>query len=295
VSGSGLTAGSCALLACVFEVQARKPGNVSPSCDFEDVTYADFLLSANAIAPVIDAALQGNFHVGQLVLECIKATRAVTSTNTNLGILLLLAPLLKAGDSDVHGGVERVLQTLTIDDARAVYEAIRLACPGGMGEVAEQDIDREPTVSLRQVMALAAQRDLIARQYENGFADVFAEGLPALQQAIERLHSIEGGIISCHLQLLARHRDSLIERKLGQGEAAEASRRAAQVLAAGWPERPEGKLALKDYDVWLRGRGHQRNPGTTADLVTACLFVLLREDRLRLPLEIPFAAQDPYG
>jgi triphosphoribosyl-dephospho-CoA synthase len=279
----------------VFEVKARKPGNVSPLCDFEDVTYADFVRSADAIAPVIDSAQQGDFCVGQIVLECIKATRQVTSTNTNLGILLLLAPLTKAGNSDLQSGVQRVLQMLTSEDARAVYEAIRLACPGGMGEVAEQDIRQEPTQSLQQVMALAAQRDLIARQYVNGFAEVFAEGLPALQQGIERLRSIEGGIISCHLQLLARHRDSLIERKLGQREAAEASRRAEQVLAAGWPERPEGKAALKDYDVWLRGRGHQRNPGTTADLVTACLFVLLREGRLKLPLEIPFAAEDPYG
>jgi triphosphoribosyl-dephospho-CoA synthase len=295
VSGSGLTAGSCALLACVFEVQARKPGNVSSVCDFEDVTYADFVRSADAIAPVIDSALQGDFRVGQIVLECVKATRKVTSTNTNLGILLLLAPLVKAGDGNLRSGVERVLQMLTIDDARAVCEAIRLACPGGMGEVAEQDIHQEPTVSLRQVMALAAARDLVALQYVNGFAEVFAEGLPALQQGIERLRSIEGGIISCHLQLLARHRDSLIERKLGQREAAEASRRAAHVLDTGWPERPEGRAALKDYDVWLRGCGHQRNPGTTADLVTACLFVLLREGRLKLPLEIPFAAEDPYG
>jgi len=283
------------MLACVFEVQARKPGNVCPLCHFEDVTYADFVLSANAIAPVIDAALQWDFCVGQTVLEGIKATREVTSTNTNLGILLLLAPLVKAGDSDLRAGVERVLQMLTINDARSVYQAIRLACPGGMGEVAEEDIHKEPTQSLRQVMALAAQRDLIARQYVNGFVEVFAEGVPALQQGIERMRSIEGGIISCHLQLLARHRDSLIERKLGQREAAEASQRAEQVLAAGWPERPEGRAALKDYDAWLRGRGHQRNPGTTADLVTACLFVLLREGRLRLPLEIPFAAEDPYG
>ena len=116
-----------------------------------------------------------------------------------------------------------------------------------------------------------------------------------MQQGIERTHSIEGGIIYCHLYLLARHRDSLIERKLGQRESAEASRRAEQVLAAGWPERPEGKAALTDYDAWLRSRGHQRNPGTTADLVTACLFVLVREDRLKLPMDIPFAAEDPYG
>jgi triphosphoribosyl-dephospho-CoA synthase len=295
VNATDLTAGSCAFLACVFEVQARKPGNVSPVCEFEDVAYADFVLSADAVAPVIDLALQRDFSVGQIVLEGIKATRQVTSTNTNLGILLLLAPLLKAGVSDLPSGIEGVLQTLTVDDARAVYEAIRLACPGGMGEVADEDIRREPSQSLRQVMALAAQRDLIARQYVNGFAEVFAEGLPALQQGIERLHSIEGGVICCHLQLLARHGDSLIERKLGQRESAEARRRAEQVLAAGWPERREGKAALRDYDLWLRGRGHQRNPGTTADLVTACLFVLLREGRLKLPLEIPFAAEYPYG
>src|SRR5260370_16608654 len=152
-----------------------------------------------------------------------------------------------------------------------------------MGEVAEKEFRQERTQSVGQVMALAAQRDLIARQYVNGFAEVFTEGLPALQKGIEQMRSIEGGIICCHLQLLARHHDSLIERKLGQREAAEASQRAEQVLAAGWPERPEGKAALKDYDVWLRGRGHQRNPGTTADLLTPCLFVLPRQATLKLP------------
>jgi len=97
VSGSGLTAGSCALLACVFEVQARKPGNVSLLCDFEDVTYADFLLSGNAIAPVIDLALQETLMSAESCWSVSKKRGKVTSTNTNLGIMLLLAPLVKQG------------------------------------------------------------------------------------------------------------------------------------------------------------------------------------------------------
>ena len=101
----------------------------------------------------------------------------VTRTNSNLGILLLLAPLAKAAaESNVRTGLGRVLDELDVEDSRQVYEAIRLANPGGLGQVAEQDIKEGPTLPLRQVMSLAAGRDLIARQYANGFREVFEEG-----------------------------------------------------------------------------------------------------------------------
>ena len=104
------------------------------------------------------------------MLGAIEATRRVVSTNTNLGIVLLLAPLAAVADCvDLAEGVEAVLAATTVDDARHVYHAIRLAQPGGLGEVSDQDIAREPTISLRDVMGLAADRDLIARQYANGF------------------------------------------------------------------------------------------------------------------------------
>ncbi len=112
------------------------------------------------------------------VERAIEATRQVVATNTNLGMVLLLAPLAAVPHgTSLESGVEAVLDATTVADARAVYRAIRLAQPGGMGSVPEQDIAEEPTLPLRAVMAMAADRDLVARQYANGFREVFGDAL----------------------------------------------------------------------------------------------------------------------
>src|SRR5688572_21198196 len=83
----------CVRTACLWEATARKAGNVHPFAEFDDLKYADFVRSGEAIAPVLDA-----YHeqpLGITILEAIRATRAVVNTNTNLGIVLLLAPLSK--------------------------------------------------------------------------------------------------------------------------------------------------------------------------------------------------------
>jgi triphosphoribosyl-dephospho-CoA synthase len=275
-------AGLWAQAACIWEVMACKPGNVHRRRDFPGLTCTDFLLSAAAIAPVMTMACQQ--HVGLTVLRSIEATRRVVRTNTNLGIVLLLAPLASVPPGEpLRLGVERVLAGLDVEDGRLVYRAIRLAVPGGMGEVAEQDVRAEPTQTLRQVMALAADRDLVARQYANGYAEVLDFGLPALRAGLGRL-PLEQAIVSLHLQLMANYPDTLIARKRGTAEAEEAARRAAAVLAAGWPGGAGAEEALADLDVWLCAEGNGRNPGATADLVTACLFAALREGGLSLPL-----------
>ena len=271
-----LSIGLCTQLACIWEATARKPGNIHRYRNFDDASYVDFIVSAAACAPVLESA-QGR-SVGQTLLEGIRATRQVARTNTNLGILLLLAPLASvAPGQPLREGLSRVLDALEVADARAAYEAIRLANPSGLGRVAEQDVFEEPTQTLRQVMALAADRDLIALQYVNGFAQVFEEGVPALRLALDRGATLEGAIIACQLHLLARHPDSLIARKRGLDEAAEVSRQAAQVIAAGWDAGQGAWEVLSRFDAWLHEEGHSRNPGTTADLVAGCLFVALRE------------------
>ncbi|MGH7172273.1 MAG: triphosphoribosyl-dephospho-CoA synthase [Gemmataceae bacterium] len=280
-------AGLCAQIACVWEATARKPGNVHRYSDFEDSNYLDFVLSAAAIAPILTTACHR--RVGVTILECVQVSRRVAATNTNLGIILLLAPLAAVPSAqDPRSGVERVLAALDVDDARLTYQAIRLAAPGGLGCVAEQDVHDEPTQSLRQVMTLAAERDLIARQYVNGFSEVFDEGVPALLAGIERTATMEGAIVFAHLHLLANHPDTLIARKRGWAEAEEAARRARAVLDAGCSE-------LEQFDAWLRAEGHGRNPGATADLLTACLFILLRENRITLPSPFPWIAGSPFS
>lgn len=283
------TIGLHAQLACVWEATARKPGNVHRFADFDDLTYLDFVTAAAAVAPVL--ARSPDQRVGRTILEGMRATRRVASTNANLGILLLLAPLTKAAaGADLRAGLTRVLDYLDVEDARLVYEAIRLANPGGLGQAPEQDVRDEPTQTLREVMALAANRDGIARQYAYGFRELFDVGAPAVLEGIAQTGSMEGAIIFAHLRLMARCPDTLIARKCGLAEAEESARRARGVLDAGWLHNPGGRAALAGLDAWLREKGRRRNPGTTADLIAACLFVLLHRGDVAAPLQVPWAA-----
>jgi triphosphoribosyl-dephospho-CoA synthase len=280
--------GQFAALACIWEVTARKPGNVHRDQDFADVGLVDFLVSAVAIVPVFDKA-EGR-PVGETVLDAIQATRQVTATNTNLGIVLLLAPMAAVPlQEDLRSGLGCVLNRLTVHDSQAVYEAIRLAQPGGLASVPEQDIRQPPTLPLRDIMALAQDRDLIARQYVNDFQQVFDLGVPALIQGLEKTKCLENAIIWTYLSILGQLRDSLIARKCGQDEAAEASRQARAVLDAGWPDRVVGQKALAEFDAWCSARGHERNPGATADLVTASLFAALRQGIMKVPSPWPWS------
>jgi triphosphoribosyl-dephospho-CoA synthase len=278
-----LSLGLLAQVACLLEVSARKPGNVHRDRDFADSDYLDFVLSASAIAGPLDRARE--LGVGRTILEAVEATRRVVATNTNLGMILLLAPLAASpGDVPLREGVAAVLDALTVDDARLAYRAIRLARPGGLGSSLEQDVADEPTVTLRDAMRLAAGRDLVALQYADGFAEVFDVAVPTLSTSLAGGHSLETAIITAHLALMARCPDTLILRKRGPAEAEESARRSADVLASGWPEESEGCAALDDFDAWLRDDGHARNPGATADLVAAALFAALADGTIGLPL-----------
>jgi triphosphoribosyl-dephospho-CoA synthase len=281
MSGARPSPGQLAQVACLLEVTARKPGNVHRGADFAGTHYLDVLLSATAIGPALDGARTRG--VGRAVLDAVEATRRVVATNTNLGMVLLLAPLAAVPeDVALPLGVGAVLAALTLDDARLAYRAIRLAEPGGLGAVADQDVAAEPSVTLRDAMRLAADRDLVARQYADGFAEVFGIALPALRSTLAVGQPLETAIIAAHLTLLARCPDTLILRKRGPAVAAEASRRAAEVLAAGWPDAPPDLLGA--FDAWLRADGHAHNPGATADLVAAAVFAALRDGTIGLPI-----------
>ncbi len=368
--------GRCAQLACILEVMARKAGNVHPGRAFDDLTHRDFLASAAAIVPAMDS----DETLGRMILHAVEATRAVVSSNANLGIILLLAPLAAATRAESLGsGIERsevmneapalnspplgpalnspplgkggkgessepkrmsrnrdnsedsvccnsspdrevasdppypplprgggrrlplpeckvpmleenrhyfrtllkaVLAATTVADSVDVYRAIRLANPGGLGSVNQEDIGNEPTKPLRDVMALAADRDLVARQYANGFREVWEAGVPLLTEDWQKHGTLERAIVRCQLGLMAAYPDTLILRKAGSEEARLSSVRAAEVLDAGWPDTVAGRRAFAEFDAWLRADGRRRNPGATADLVTACLFVALWQDTI---------------
>lgn len=273
-----LPAGVAATLACLLEVSAPKVGNVHRGADFDDVTFVDFALSAAAVGPAMQHAADTG-RVGESVLQAVQAMRGVAPNNTYLGAILLLAPLAAVPASvDIGAGVGQVLTQLNAADARHVYEAIRLANPGGLGQVAEADVHDQPPVSLIDAMRLAAERDLVARQYANGFREVLEGIVPRLTAAVvERGRSLADAIVHVQLQTMSDFPDSLIARKSGAAVARQASDWAAQILASGEPGDRAYREGLADLDFWLRADGHKRNPGTTADLIAAGLFVALRD------------------
>lgn len=275
--------GTLAQIACLLEVAAPKAGNVHLAASFDDTTWMDFAVAAAAFAPVMDRARERS--LGETVLDAVRASCAATGQNVNLGIILLCSVIatVRSGD-DIRAGVESVLDRLDAEDCRRVYEAITLAAPGGLGEAETSDVHDEPPSDLIASMRLAADRDLVARQYANGFVEVFDDGLPCLEAALSDALGLDDAIVRLHLELMARHPDSLIARKCGIETARESAARATVVLDAGWPTA-EGTEAYAKLDGWLRADGHRRNPGTSADLVAAVLFVALRTGTIPLPLQ----------
>ena len=266
-------------LACQREVQSPKPGNVSPGNDFADATVADFLASADAIAPVMAMAFER--PLGTTILDCVEATRQVVRHNTNLGIILLIAPLAAVPPSkSLAEGIGEVLQNTTVDDSIATYEAIRRAQPAGLGEVKDQDLQQAPTQNLVECMRLAADRDLIAAQYANGFQQVLGDGLEWLREAQQTMESSAEQITWLAVRFLAEFGDSLIARKSGPPMSDLVQKNAQELLRSGWPQRSGSSADLADFDAFLRADGNRRNPGTTADFIAAVLFAGLREGRI---------------
>jgi triphosphoribosyl-dephospho-CoA synthase len=266
-----------AQLACVLEASAEKPGNITPSHDFDDTSYEDMLRSGIALGAELGRS--GERAVGATVLAAVRASRDAAGANTNLGIALLLAPLAHAAlaDGPLRERLGEVLRALTVDDARDAYAAIRLAGPGGLDEPVEHDVRDEPRVTLREAMAAAAQRDTIASEYVTDHSVTFELGLPALADGLAGGLSARDAIVELALKLLAAVPDTLIARKRGTAVAGRVTERAREVLGAGGVRSARGRTALAGFDASLRRDGNAFNPGTTADLVTAVLFVALLE------------------
>ncbi len=238
--------------ACDEELAAPKPGNVHRHAGGHRMTVADFERSARAAAPELCRA---GASVGCRILGAIGATRAAVGQNTNLGIVLLCAPLAMAAeaDADLRRGVGAVIAASDLADADAAFEAIRLAAPGGLGEAPQHDVREPARVTLRVAMREAAHRDSIARQWANGFTDVF-EALTAYAAT---------GALGTYLRFLATFPDSHVLRRHGPEIAEEVRRDAARMRSA-------DLTALLRWDAALKARGI--NPGTTADLTVATAF-----------------------
>jgi triphosphoribosyl-dephospho-CoA synthase len=272
-----------AQLACILEVNACKPGNISKIHDFSDCRFEDFLASAVAIGPAFREAAQS--PVGKTILQAVRDTRRLVGTNTNLGMAIALAPLAKAagtGHPDgLRAAVVEVLKGLTVEDARLAYEGIRVAAPTGLGKVERCDVyGGDSGVTLSAAMELARERDALASEYVTGFELTFEVGYPTLMKLWEAGCRLSDSIVQTFLTILARAHDSLIARKNGPEAAERVSGLALSVLEDGGVFSEKGLAGMKKLDLVLRDDRHRMNPGTTADLVSAAIFVCLVEGRM---------------
>jgi triphosphoribosyl-dephospho-CoA synthase len=273
--------GLAAQLACLLEVSAPKPGNVSPGRHFADLRYEDFLVSALAIGEPM--ALAGERGVGSTIRLAVEASLTLARSNTNLGIVLLFAPLARAAslaESEGRTGalqpmVRRVVEATTIEDAREAYAAIRLARPGGLDRAETQDVSNEPTMSLIEVMRLAAHRDTIASEYATGFDLTFGTAVPALERARRDGLAWADAVVETFLALLAAVPDTHIARRNSVALAVDVSERARRVVDAGGVRSRAGRRAIDEFDRSLRDERNSGNPGTTADVTAAAVFVVL--------------------
>lgn len=276
--------------ACVLEADAPKIGNVTRYSDFEDTTLEDFHLSGILIGPLLNDTLE--VGVGQTILRGARLTHSRVGRNTNLGILMLLCPLAASwlrllemqhiNFSPREGFLKHwreenhlALQALSKDDATAVYEAIRLLSPGGLGEVSSYDVREvdQPSITLLEAMCISAERDMIGDEYRTNFAMVFELALPKLEQNLTSGLSMPKAIAQTHLELIAMRGDSLIKRKNGDDIYEDIRARARNVRDLGGLLTPAGTTAFYKLDEYMRRDGNSLNPGSTADILAAAIFV----------------------
>lgn len=265
------------LQACELELQAFKPGNVSIYADGHAMCVQDFRISAQVSAASL---CNPDYSLGEKIYYAVQATREAVGCNTNLGIILLCAPLLHAAaDCNRHltlkQSLAKVLDNTSVADADWVFKAIALAAPGGLGDSDEQDVHSAPTLVLREIMQIASHKDRIALQYVTNFKDVFDFGVLRYNEGFNRWGKKDWAAVWVYTGLLSQYPDSHIERKYGDRYSELVTTRMQWLDAAldnsSKPERLETLFQDVDEEFKLKGI----NPGTTADITVATILAVL--------------------
>jgi len=260
--------------ACMGELQALKPGNVHAFSDGHGMTIQDFIQSADVTAEPIARA---GFSVGERVFYSVEATQKAVGQNTNLGMLLLCAPLLHAAstlqaDQSLWSQLNQTLNQLSIDDAVWVAKAIVLANPGGLGASDQHDVHEAPAVSLLEMMRSAQDKDRISWQYANAFQDIVGFGVNLYADALLKWENAAWATTALYLGFLTRYADTHVLRKHGEQIANLLMQEAKEIESNYWSTR-NPKLMQKQLLVWDASlKARKINPGTSADLTVATLL-----------------------
>lgn len=269
-----------AQLALLLEVAGTpKPGNVDRHRDLPDLHFEHFLAGSVGAARGLRLAERGA-PVGESFEAAVHGMSLQSGGNTQFGCLLLLVPLVEAAaeadDLLTRDDANSVVESTTVEDAAGFYRAfehVDVAVEDPPADADTLDVRRgadvipvleERCLTLRDVMALSAERDANAREWIDGFPRVF--------EAAEHIHSHDGPVTdraaAAFLSLLAESPDTLVAVQHGDTVAEEVRERAAEILEQG---SPSNEIAAFADELVSRGV----NPGTTADLTAAAVFVAL--------------------
>lgn len=268
--------------ACEIELQAFKPGNVSIYAEGHDMTVNDFQISAKVSA---EPLCNPGYSLGEKIYYAVEATREAVGCNTNLGILLLCAPMIQAAANvsqtlTLREALTQVLATTTITDAQWAFEAIALASPGGLGEVDTQDVRQSATVSLTEAMQLASAKDRIALQYANGYKDIFDYAVLRYNARLSQWSDKNWAAVFVFAELLSQFPDSHIERKHGSKYTDWVAVRMQQFLDEFDKTTDSKPVMQRLYGLDSEFKSNGINPGTTADMTVATILAVLIDDAL---------------
>lgn len=306
-----ITVGDKVRIAIIRECSAPKLGNVFPGAEFTDMTYDTFCTAASAIGTAVDEMRYASrvnsidLGIGDYCLCMVQAMMNSAGRNTSLGTILLLAPLIVA--SHRSKSIHQVLAELSPRDTSLVYEAIRLANPGGMGKADLMDVAETPPLSLGEAMRFASSYDDVALQYVSEFELVMRLGrriAELVATSVQRSKrdewqesqgmqmSVEEVLFNrvvqlIQLEVLAERVDSLIVRKSGI-ELAKAVMNRCREISGMSPDDECWQDHWKELDRWMREKRndegkHLANPGTTADLIAAAIFFCMQNGLCDVP------------
>jgi len=297
----------CLELAILLEVSADKPGNVNLVVGFEGTNHMHFLASAVAAGPYFRLAAERGVAVadgeiclekvgvGHVIRDCVaEISRWQSGGNTLLGTVILFAPLaVAAGMTPAERGVfelsilrrnlKRVVEATTPEDAVAVYEAVKIAKPSGLGKAPDLDVNDPASterilkerITLHQVFQIASAYDTICSEWVKNYPVTFDFAYPSLKRYLKEDGDLNRAVIHTFLEVLAAYPDTFIARKVGMEKAREISTMAGEVLKSGGLKTAAGREKLQKFDAMLRLDGNNLNPGTTADIIAAALALTI--------------------
>ena len=262
---------------CDTEIKSLKPGNVHRYSEGHGMNLKDFLKSSLIISKCLT---KNNLDLGKKILISVNEIQNKIKKNTNLGIILMLSPIATIVQEEGVISKEELLKKIkslikkqNIKNSIPIFKAISLTSPGGLGFSKKYDVNEPPNTNLYKAMEFAKKKDLIARQYCNGFEDIYKIGIPAYKKFYNKWGKVDWALTGVYLTFLKKFNDTHIVRNKGNKIATSVKKEAKKYYF--FLKRNKNLTKIKKklliFDKKLKSK--RINPGTTADLTVATLLL----------------------